>query len=74
MSKRWNDETLREAGFGGLCTKGCGCVIGDLRPCGEVTNCEPGHKHTDPITGDWIVSKQKTPMSGRAVQAVLRAS
>ena len=36
---------LKENGYTGLCTEGCGCVAGDLFPCegGLSYNCCPGY-------------------------------
>lgn len=49
MSRKPNEEEwLRKRGFDGLYhpdpSMGCGCFLGDLRPCGQTgTGCRGGH-------------------------------
>jgi hypothetical protein len=49
------EEWLKVHGYDGLCCENCGCIIGDLMPCGsDQSECKPGWKCiTD--TGDWFV-------------------
>ena len=36
---------LKDNGFDGLCTDGCGCVVNDLVPCGgPFESCKPGYR------------------------------
>lgn len=40
------EEWLRNNGYTGLCTEGCGCSIDDLFPCAGCSGlekCEPGY-------------------------------
>jgi hypothetical protein len=38
-------QYLKEHGYDGLCDIFCGCAIGDLTPCGNISNdCKPGYK------------------------------
>jgi hypothetical protein len=38
-------EWLKEHGYDGLCTHGCGCVVDDLIPCVDgIETCEPGYR------------------------------
>jgi hypothetical protein len=40
---------LKGNGYDGLCTEDCGCLVGDLMPCGEFgTKCEAGYKRPCP--------------------------
>ena len=40
-------------GFDGLYYDGCGCVVGDLEPCGEIrADCEPGVRRPCDCGGD----------------------
>jgi len=40
------DQWLTENGYDGLYTDECGCVVGDLAPCGEPCSfgCRAGHR------------------------------
>lgn len=66
-------ERLAREGYGGLYVPGeCGCVCGDLAPCGcaepddagWINGCDPGFRHDDPRPGkaaNWLVSGRKEP-------------
>ena len=40
------EKWLTDNGYDGLYTDECGCVVGDLAPCGEACSftCQAGHK------------------------------
>jgi len=47
---------LTEHGYQGLCGEECGCPIGDLAPCDNLTDCLPGYScdHSDPDFHDTL--------------------
>jgi len=42
------EQWLKDHGYDGLCTDHCGCLVGDLMPCGDDGTlsiiCRPGYK------------------------------
>lgn len=65
---------LSEKGYGGLYSDECACVVGDLAPCGEMkSDCRAGYRHAHSVTGDYIVSCNKQPMSDSDIQDVIDA-
>jgi len=65
---------LSEKGYGGLYSDECACVVGDLAPCGEMkSDCRAGYRHAHSVTGDYIVSCNKKPMSDEDIQDVIDA-
>lgn len=64
---------LKAHGFDGLYSDECGCFIDDLAPCCEIQgSCRAGYKHTSSVSGQSVISCNKT-MSDEAIQAVLDA-
>ncbi len=65
-------EGLKAQGFGGLYVPGtCGCLIDDLAPANCLSfECEAGHKQTR-SDGEWIVARQKAPMSDDEISTIL---
>lgn len=66
------EDGLKANGFDGLVVPGeCGCLADDLSPgdclCGR---CETAYKHTHSVTGEWIMSLHKTPVTDDAIAAI----
>jgi hypothetical protein len=50
------EKYLRDNKFDGLFTDGCGCVVDDLAPCGNIRKkCKAGYKGLC-TCGDWFIS------------------
>jgi len=58
-------DGLKANGFDGLVVPGvCGCLADDLSPGDCLSgSCETGYKHTHSVTGEWIVSLHREPVT-----------
>jgi hypothetical protein len=66
---------LIEKGYDGLYSDDCGCMVGDLAPCGEMkSDCCAGYKHVHSVTGDYVIASLKNPMSDAEIQDVIDAT
>lgn len=54
---RW----LEDHGYDGLCSEDdeCGCVLGDLAPCGYFCECHPAYDHRKDTPGMWLMRRDR---------------
>lgn len=69
-------EGLKINGFDGLYADGCcACDLNDFAPCmegptvyGEL-RCNPGYRHTHSKTGNFVIAKQKEPLTDAEIDS-----
>lgn len=65
------EEHLKLFGYDGLYSDNgeCACTLDDLAPCCDMKqDCSRGFKHTHSITGDFVISPKKDPMTDNEIR------
>ena len=66
------EDAIKSKGFDGLVVPGeCGCLADDLSPGNCLRDlCLLGYKHTHSVTGEWIMSLSRKPVTDDAIAAI----